>query len=975
MTNLELLHDLNRRHARLEVSLADLKDDLHLLNTRLNRAEATTVATPPPVPNFMPPIPEPISVPPPVPSPAQESFSAVPEIPVMPPLPEIPPPVFAAQPEPAPPPETAPVEGAGLEIQVGRWLARIGVVFALFTVIFFGALVKERYYHYLGPWSKVTILTLVSTALIATGLRLEKRDSKMLVYGRTLAGGGMACLYYTLFGASYVSQLQVIHDPALSGFLLLAWSAGVLFLAERRKSELLSIFAISLAYFSSAITPGNGFSMTADLILAATAVIFQLRNAWTGLSYLCLVGTYAGFLRQAVDVRGPLDFQWVGTLDFWPSAVYLTGAWLIFSAAILLSRSPAFAAGKRMAFLCLNNGAWVGLLVVAAQLGAFGHLGQILEATGFVLLAACAVAQVMQADAPDVAGAYLAQGLGLLTGGVAIVYSGVTRGLLITMESVFLVGAGAFSRKTILRLGGGATAVLGAWYLADELLRDSAFPWVLTFGGALAMLANAWLARVGRSRTYEIAEKSPLGSLSPSSVASVRRLPSDWIASSALYTILALGLLAIGICCHSGPRWIGPDLALATLVLTASIYVLPMVEWPPLAQGLLILGQLLAFGMPLLNEGSNSSSYNLFAFPQATWSAPVVALVTLLLATWWARQKVVLAGWWRQPLMGVYALAMVVYSYNTFHPHATAQTWMITAALLSLVFLAYGAWSRVWAFAFAGQILLAMAVFTYIWDIGDHGFPWAWWAAAIPIAVVFSTGWIAREILPRYVKPENQATLRFVARIYQSVSLGLLIRWVFGVTPSSEITLALLALGTAFVFGCAHLRSSYGVRAGLVLSAAGIAHYLAAWDGASSYAFTWADATAFALLLAQPALIRRSARELISDEEAWILILTSSAAGWLFVSNAVNAVDPHNLTLGWAIFALGLTVVGFAANERRQRWCGLGILVAAFIRVAVHDFWMYSDEMKVVTFLALTVICLGLSFLYFKFGDRLKEWL
>ena len=251
---------------------------------------------------------------------------------------------------PPAPREVTPVDGAGLEMQFGRWLARIGVVFALFTLIFFSVLVHDTLYKHLGPWGKLTALALVSGGLIGAGLRLEKRDSKMLVYGRTLAGGGMACLYYTLYGATYVPQLQVISSPLLGGFLLLAWSAGVLMLAERRKSELLSIFAISLAYVSSAITPGNGFTMTADLILAATAVIFQLRNAWTGLSYLCLIGTYAGFVRQAVNVRGPFDFDWVGTLDFWPAAVYLTGAWLIFSSAILLSRSPHFAAGKRMAF-------------------------------------------------------------------------------------------------------------------------------------------------------------------------------------------------------------------------------------------------------------------------------------------------------------------------------------------------------------------------------------------------------------------------------------------------------------------------------------------------------------------------------------------------------------------------------------------------------------------------------------------------
>ena len=45
------------------------------------------------------------------------------------------------------------------------------------------------------------------------------------------------------------------------------------------------------------------------------------------------------------------------------------------------------------------------------------------------------------------------------------------------------------------------------------------------------------------------------------------------------------------------------------------------------------------------------------------------------------------------------------------------------------------------------------------------------------------------------------------------------------------------------------------------------------------------------------------------------------------------------------------------------------------MRVAVHDFWGFSDAGKVLTFFALTVVCLGLSFLYYKFADRLKEWL
>ena len=105
------------------------------------------------------------------------------------------------------------------------------------------------------------------------------------------------------------------------------------------------------------------------------------------------------------------------------------------------------------------------------------------------------------------------------------------------------------------------------------------------------------------------------------------------------------------------------------------------------------------------------------------------------------------------------------------------------------------------------------------------------------------------------------------------------------------------------------------------------------------------------------------------------MILISAAMSWFFVSTSIIAMNSTNLTLGWALFAIVLVVIGFAANERRQRWCGLVILAASIVRVGVHDFWLFSDVYRVLTFFVLTVICLGLSFLYYKFADRLKEWL
>jgi hypothetical protein len=976
MTNLELLSDLNRRHARLEEGLSLLKADLLQLQARLESAE------PPALPKTTP-IVIALSETSPEPSPVPVSIAAPPQLP---PLPRRdPPPVTAPEAEPAtarptiPAAEEPAADRPGFELQFGRWLARIGVVFALLTLVFFSVLVHNTLYRHLGPWSKLTILTLVSGGLIAGGLRLESRDRKLLVYGRTLAGGGLACLYYTLYGATYVPQLHVIGSPFFGGLLLLAWSAAVLYLAERRQSELLSIFALSLAYFSSAITPGNGFVMTADLLLAATAVVFLVRNAWTGLSYLCLIGTYAGFLRQAVDYRGPLDFDWIGILPFWPSAVYLSGAWLIFTAGILLSRSTAFTGGKRLAFLCLNNGAWAGLLLVAAWLGHFGHNGGILLTVGATFLASFVLARITRPDDRDLTGAYLAQGLAFVTGGIVLVYAGVTRGLLLIIESIFLVSAGAYSRNSIVRIGGIATSILGAAFLAWEIPDNNAFPRALTLVGTLALLANAWLARRPMwDQPRELARKS-------------------WVPESVLHIVLALGLLAIGFVSHASNAWIAPDLTLAAVALTAVIYFLPLFELPVLAQSLLIFAQIISFALPFLQD-SGAVNFGEFLIIQPQWNHNLVAFITLLLVTWWPRQKQVFLGDWFQLLEVLSAFALVAFTWLSIHPHATPQTWMISAALLSLVFLAYGAWSRLWSFALVGQILLAMAVFDFLNPVADFAFPWSGWAAAIPIAVVYATSWIGQKLGGTTSRssaaraggdgatadqevgtPGDDAdfrnALKLVARVYQSIAVGLLVRWVFGVAPDPEITLTLIALGTAFICGGLVGRSSFAIRSGLVLSAVGIAHYAFAPSGQGTLGFTWVDALAFTLFLAQPALLRRWGRGLVTFEESWGVVLVSSGAAWLFVSNSVTAYAPQNLTLGWALYALALTLLGFVADERRQRWCGLGILAAAFVRVAVHDFWVFSDLYKVLTFLALTVICLGLSFLYYKFADRLKEWL
>jgi hypothetical protein len=941
-----LFEALNRRHHQLEMSVEQLKVDLDFFRTRL---DAIDVPLPPPL--VLPPLPMPVA--PSLISDVAPAYVAASEfadsslasmngsesnIPAIPVRSATPPPV--------------PAEPLHLEFQLGRWLARIGVFFALITLISFSVLVHDAI-RTMGPWSKLSVLAVVSGGLIAGGVWLERRNQEMIVYARTLAGGGLACLYYTLYGAAYVEQLRVISSPILGALLLLGWSASVLWLAESRKSELLSVFAIALAYFSSAITPVGGFTMVANLLLALTAAVFLVRNAWAGLSFLCLVGTYAGFLRQIVvnHADNPFDFHFLPVVSFWPLATYLAGAWLIFTASILLARSPEFAHAKRMVFLCLNNGALAGLLLVAAQLAGYAHIGAILGTCGIAFLLCYGLAAWSRADEHDLSGAYLMQGLALATGGIAIAYTGVTRGIVLTLESIFLVAAGAYSRNVILRVGGMVVSLWAAVFLGNEILPSHGDSRWLAAAGALAMLTNGWLAR--REFWYQ-----------PRSEARER-----WAHESALHAFLAVTLVGCALV-NEPARAMGGEFALAALLLTSLVYVLPLFELPPLSQLLLIAGQLLSFG---LFHDVNTGSTAFLA--QAPWSSNMVAAVTVLLAAWWSRQRQVRTDVWLYVVTALYALALAAFCWEKADLNLGGDAWIMAMPVLSLVFVAFAWWSRQWVFALAGQVLLGAAIYRFLNP--DHGFVFVQtsYAAAAPVLVTFATAAIARRLA---VKTPQSEWLQIAGRVYHALGTGLLIRWIYGVTPEADLTLALLATATAFIIGGSLGKSSAFIRSGFALDITAALHYGNAstlLQGDQVHTLTWSNFGGIALFLAQPALLRYLSRDHVAKIESWAAIIASSLLGWMFVSDGIAATTSHYMTLAWALYAVVLMVISLASRERRQRWCGLAVLVAAMVRVGVYDFWHLTELYKMLTFLALTVICLGLSFLYYKFGDKVKAWL
>ena len=835
---------------------------------------------------------------------------------------------------------------ASFEMQLGTyWLVRIGIVMLLTAMVFFGNYAYHNFIAKVGPLGKIVLMYFGSSVLLGAGVWLPRKQESLKNYAQVVFAGGLAAIYFTTYAAHHIENLKVIQSGVFDGLLLLSWAGFMAWLADRKKSELLAVFAVGLAYYASIITNVGLFTLYSNLVLTAVALVFLVRNRWAALSFGSLLATYGGYAYW----RFYIDGRWLWHLslsdaDFRLGNLFLLGYWILFTAAVFLSRDEKFSGEPRAGFLTINNSAFFGLVVLARFFVHSDSFWKFSLLFGGVLLGLAALARHRFESERLVANSFLTQGLVLVTLGVMTYFTGLRLAIMLAAESVVLLILSDQRKNLILRVAAFLTAVLASGWAAFGM-RQFNRPDLCLGAGVGALLAfNAWWSR----RHDVAAEKSPA------------------LPESAFFTTVALLVWAVTTWNNASPENLPLVLAVETVLLTMSYYAARVPEIPLLGQFYLILAQVI-----WLLESFDSHA------PWPWWNPALLIAIGVALSHWWQRQPIPgLDRQGSQLIQGVYALGAVGVLFFWLHPLLSAPAWLAFSSLLAVGLTVYGAVTRAWLLAAFGQLFLAVSGWEFMNQLWREKPDW--YVALVPMASLLTLSfgaaiWFGRR--PE-IKVEYGDSILPVALLYRWAAVLMSLVWIYHYIPAREWFWVLLLVGAGIFWEAGWRKSREGLLCGAVFTSAGFFLY---WFPLRNESIVyWPNLIAILIFLGQQRLARRMTEHYLF-EEAWhtTMILLGGLSLWRFESKWVMLLQSEGfyLTVAWAGLALPLFIAGLMLRERMYRWLGLGVLGCALGRVVLFDVWKLGTLYRILSFLALGVVLLVLGFLYNKYQEKIREWL
>ncbi|MDE2643791.1 MAG: DUF2339 domain-containing protein, partial [Verrucomicrobiota bacterium] len=818
------------------------------------------------------------------------------------------------------------VDAQSIEMKLGTyWFVRIGVVLLL-TGLGVLAYYNKNFFFELTPQAKVSVFYLLSAAMGGVGFWLQRNKENLKNYGQVLLAGGFAGVYFTTYAAhlpiwlkiSNDTMIRVIPDPTTALLLLFAWGGFMVWVADRLKSETIALFAIGASYYATYVPlihsggtddVSHWVILFSNLVLAVAAVVFMLRNRWLKMPVLSLSASYGGFLlwRLSVVVEPSLTVV----------ALFAVSLWVVYTAAVFLSRSGAFSDRQRAVFLTANNAAMFGLLTADVLKDPEAKFWILPMVIGVAVLGCALAAVKFLEDQVLSRKSYLTQGLVLVTLGLMTMgMADSLKGPILAAESVVLLFMAIRRNNFIIQIGALIVVAIAAVYaLNDTLLGSEDFFLAGLFTG-LIFLFNA---RLCHARIESAGE-------------SLLRPRVSYLTGLALVVGLFAYLSAPEVV-PSG-EWVTTILLATTVLFTVSVYRLKIREFVLLGQVPGAIGLLFALSL----AGKTS---------EFTWPLFCAFVLTLGQAHWWRWQRDRLIDCCpdgplakRLPMIieavlsGGFVLSLLIWLHlgvATPIGVGLGHYWLWVGALVSVGMTVYAVFTRARFVGLFSQIYLLMSCWVMVKICRDGGDKYAI-LALIPIVTMYLMN-IGIPVAITRIGRVPELIHTWVANIqlaYRIIAAALGLLWISNFVPDEWRVLVFVSVGVVF-FAMQFLRPAREWQ-WLALAYAVIGYLVLAGQFIHGDAF-WLSLVAIVALFGVQQLARRcEVEKKVPDLTHQWLILVGGALLFIWLSIKVSDLDGDGLlTIAWTILAVGYFGLGLGLKERWYRLIGLGTLALALV--------------------------------------------
>jgi uncharacterized membrane protein len=110
-----------------------------------------------------------------------------------------------------------------------------------------------------------------------------------------------------------------------------------------------------------------------------------------------------------------------------------------------------------------------------------------------------------------------------------------------------------------------------------------------------------------------------------------------------------------------------------------------------------------------------------------------------------------------------------------------------------------------------------------------------------------------------------------------------------------------------------------------------------------------------------------------ADEIAITLLIVGASA--MLAAVILTQADGSLVTLLLGLHGLGLVVAGLLSGERVMRLCGLALLLVCLLKLFLYDLRELEPLPRILSFVILGVVLLGISWTYTRFREQIRKLL